>query len=130
MKSKSLASLLPKPRPDHLPDVFTVLSCRSGDQTSLLAPQILSSSPEFTKFPHLRYRLLPSIPSEKPRANVLRWQMQHAIESQTTLPHHSLSSPDKSLVLPKLKPHTLRLRAVVRTKRQQGGTSARALFPF
>lgn len=130
MKSKSLASLLPKPRHDHLPDVFTALSCRSGDQTSLLAPKILSNSPELTKFPHLRYRLLPSIPSEKPRANVLRWQMQHAPESRATLPHHSLSSPEQPLVLPKLKPHTLRLRAGVRTGREHAGTSARAPFPF
>lgn len=129
MKTKSLASLLPRPSPGRLPDVFKVHSPRSQVLTHSHAPEIHPNSLQSTNFPKLRAHLLPSIPAEKPRANVLRWQMQHVAEVEA-LAKHAPSSSDQSLVLPKLKPHTLRLKAVSRTERDHGAPSARSPFPF
>lgn len=100
MKSKSVGSLQSR-LPVQLPAVFTGLACR--DSITPLTQKV-SIHTELTKFPELRIRLLASIPSKKPRVKPLRWQMQPDSEAS-----HPLSTRNQPLILPKLKPHFLRL---------------------
>ena len=97
MKSRSLASLLPHYTPSSPPDLLLTPSPRSIQSKSLKRPPLGLKLPPVK--PHLRSTLF----SEKPRANVLRWQMLHGSESER-LNSVQIGTPGKrNLVLPKMK---------------------------